>query len=83
MTDQKHVTLQVTPEKGFLTFKGLTRREWGRKAVIGLLAGFVLESTHILIVGIIGDVFSIVGLIAFFVWVYLHIARLYKFIMRK
>lgn len=62
-------------KKRFLSFKEMTRKDYGRNAIIGLLAGYVLNIDGYLVVGVIGDVVALLGLICGLVWLYRTITK--------
>ena len=54
----------------FLSSKDWTRKDWGRNAITGLLGGFILASSGIIFIEVIGSVVSLLGLVCGLVWIY-------------
>lgn len=63
-------------KKRFLSFKNMSRKDFGRNAIIGFLGGGIMSMSGIVIIEIIGSVLSLLGLICGVIW-------LYKFITHK
>ncbi len=64
-------------KKRFLSFKDMTKKDYGKNAIIGLLGGGVLNMPHLtsikelgIILGVLGGIISIVGLYCGIIWLY-------------
>ncbi|MCX6760444.1 MAG: hypothetical protein NTW46_03840 [Candidatus Nealsonbacteria bacterium] len=57
-------------DKKFLSFKDMTKKDYGRNAIIGLLAGYVLNIDHFIIINVIGDMAALLGFICGIIWIY-------------
>lgn len=58
-------------KKYFLSFKMMTRKDFGKNAIIGLLGGYVLSIAGYWVVEFIGGIVALFGLICGVVWIYL------------
>ena len=57
-------------KKRFLSLKDMTRKDFGRNAVIGILGGGLSYSSGYVIMQVLGSVISLAGFICAVIWLY-------------
>ncbi|OGI73009.1 hypothetical protein A3D42_03045 [Candidatus Nomurabacteria bacterium RIFCSPHIGHO2_02_FULL_41_18] len=62
-------------KKRFLSFKQMTRKDYGRNAITGLLGGYVLSIAGYPLFEVIGSIVALLGLICGLVWLYRTITK--------
>ena len=68
--------METKQKNKFTSFKDMTRKDYGRSAITGLLGGEIIRNTNILIFEILGSIIAFLGLICGIVWLYRVIKKI-------